>query len=321
MALRSARLDGLALARAALDRRADLRARPGLLPQLLADPSTRVCDLVGDSALMLDGPAPRLRLRPPSPEDDAGRALFLGHGLGPDARTAYVAILHAPAEEDGEDREAGPPDGVAARGLRSVGAHLDARDAGIFTTALALANWHRTHQHCPRCGAQTEAALAGWTRRCPVDDSEHYPRTDPAVIMSVVDDEDRLLLAEGRGFRAGGMSVLAGFVEPGESLSAAVAREVLEEVGVEVSDITYLGDQPWPFPASLMIGFTARALTTELTLQDEEITRARWFTRAALAGAVADGSLHLSPRLSIARRLIEHWYGAEVVAPGAGLRG
>ena len=245
--------------------------------------------------------------------------MFLGHGLGADAGTAYLAILHdAAGDDDGDD--ALPP-GITARGLRSVGAHLEDRDAGIFTTALALANWHRTHQHCPRCGARTEPALAGWIRRCPDDDSEHYPRTDPAVIMSVVDDDDRLLLAQGRGFRAGGMSVLAGFVEPGETLAAAVVREVGEEVGVTVTEVTYLGDQPWPFPASLMVGFTARALTTELSLQDEEIARARWFSRAELVGAVADGSLHIPPRLSIARRLVEHWYGAEIAAPEVTLRG
>ena len=99
--------------------------------------------------------------------------------------------------------------------------------------------------------------LAGWIRRCPADGSEHYPRTDMAVIMAVVDADDRILLARGKGFRGNGMSVLAGFVEPGETLAAAVAREVAEEVGVEVTDVTYLGDQPWPFPSSLMLGFTA----------------------------------------------------------------
>ena len=147
---------------------------------------------------------------------------------------------------------------------------------------------------------------------CPNDESEHYPRTDPAVIMSVIDNQDRLLLARGVGFAAQGMSVLAGFVEPGESLSSAVAREVHEEVGVTVSDVAYLGDQPWPFPSSLMIGFTARAVTTDLTLQKSEIEAARWFDRDEFTRAVADGSLRISSRISIARRLIEHWYGGEI---------
>ena len=137
-----------------------------------------------------------------------------------------------------------------------------------------------------------------------------------AVIMAVVDADDRLLLARGKGFRGNGMSVLAGFVEPGETLAAAVAREVLEEVGIEVTDVTYLGDQPWPFPSSLMLGFTSRALDTRLRLQPEEIEAARWFTRDELAAAVADGSVAVSGRLSISRRIIEHWYGGPIDAPG-----
>jgi NAD+ diphosphatase len=141
-----------------------------------------------------------------------------------------------------------------------------------------------------------------------------------AVIMAVVDEDDRLLLARGRGFRSAGMSVLAGFVEPGETLAAAVAREVLEEVGVEVTDVTYLADQPWPFPSSLMLGFTARALGTDVRLQDEEIEDARWFTRAELRAAIDDGTLHVSSRISIARRLVEHWYGATLDAPDVALR-
>ncbi len=316
MARPAHRLEGLALARAGLDRRGDLRTRPHLLPDLLADPSTWVLDVVGDTVPVLvgDGRPPSLAMRAPAGDDDPERAIFLGMGSGPQSPegTAYLAVL----QDVGE-----PPAGAELRTLRAVGAHLGDIDAGVFTTALALANWHRTHRHCPRCGTLTVVSLAGWTRRCPADDSEHYPRTDPAVIMSVIDDEDRILLAQGRGFRAGGMSVLAGFVEPGESLAAAVAREVSEEVGVAVSDVTYLGDQPWPFPSSLMVGFTARALGTELTLQHDEIAAARWFTRDELTAAVADGSLLIPPRLSIARRLVEHWYGSEIAAPEVALRG
>ncbi len=111
------------------------------------------------------------------------------------------------------------------------------------------------------------------------------------------------------------MSVLAGFVEPGETLAAAVAREVREEVGIDVDEVTYLGDQPWPFPSSLMVGFTARARSTELVLQDDEIMAARWFTRDELVAAVADGSLVVPGRVSIARRLLEHWFGGPVEAP------
>jgi NAD+ diphosphatase len=149
-----------------------------------------------------------------------------------------------------------------------------------------------------------------------VEGSEHYPRTDVAVIMSVVDEDDRLLLAQGAGWGTGRYSVLAGFLEPGESLAAAVAREVREEVGLEVTDVEYLGDQPWPFPTSLMVGFTARAAHTDaagLRLQEGEIADARWFTRDEVRAAIADGSLGVSARLSIARRLVERWLGHEIV--------
>ncbi len=227
--------------------------------------------------------------------------------------TAHLGVV-------ADDRLAAVEDDPAWRTLRQVGADLDDLGASAFATTLALANWHRAHGHCPRCGAETASALAGWIRRCPVDASEHYPRTDMAVIMAVVDADDRILLARGKGFRGNGMSVLAGFVEPGETLAAAVAREVAEEVGVEVTDVTYLGDQPWPFPSSLMLGFTARALGTDLRLQAEEIEAARWFTRAELAAALADGSVVVSGRISISRRIIEHWYGGPLDSPEIPLR-
>lgn len=207
------------------------------------------------------------------------------------------------------------------RGLRAVGARLGDLDAGVLTTATGLANWHLRHGFCPRCGSPTQPGQSGWIRVCSNDGSEHYPRTDPAVIMSVIDDRDRLLLARGVGFATQGMSVLAGFVEPGESLAGAVAREVQEEVGITVTDIDYLGDQPWPFPSSLMIGFTARAVTTELTLQESEIEAAHWFDRDEFTRSIADGSLRISSRISIARRLIEHWYGEEIDVAEAPLRG
>ncbi|WP_392542857.1 NAD(+) diphosphatase [Oryzobacter telluris] len=299
-------LPDLALSAPAFDRRGDLRSDPDLLGRLLADPATRVLRLVGDRVAVLDEPqGPRLVVGPPETEDAGRLAVLLGDADG----ATWVGVVADDLEADDDWRS-----------LRQVGADLDATDAAAFTTTLALANWHRTHGHCPRCGRATEPALAGWIRRCPDDGSEHYPRTDMAVIMAVVDDADRLLLARGRGFRTAGMSVLAGFVEPGETLASAVAREVLEEVGVEVVDVTYLGDQPWPFPSSLMLGFTARALGTDLRLQAEEIEDARWFTRAELRAAIDDGSVLVSSRISISRRLVEHWYGGPLDAPEVALR-
>lgn len=210
----------------------------------------------------------------------------------------------------------GAPDPDGWVSLREVGADLDDVEAGLLTTATALHGWHRAHRHCPRCGQATDVVQAGWVRRCPRDGSEHYPRTDPAVIMAVVDDEDRLLLGTGQPWPEGRVSVLAGFVEAGETLEAAVAREVQEEVGVEVVDVQYRGNQPWPFPASLMLGFRARAVTTDLTVDPTELRSAAWYTREELRAGVVDGSRTLPPRVSIARVLVEEWFGGPIPGPG-----
>ncbi|HEV7194711.1 MAG TPA: NAD(+) diphosphatase [Pedococcus sp.] len=297
-------LPNLALAQPGLARHADRRLEPNLVPTLLADPSTRVVDLHRDRVELTEGPnGPALTQRSPRPDDHERLVVFLGQddgGAGDDGDTAYLAVVEPDAE---------PTDHPEWRTLRQCGADLADRDATLFATALALANWHATHSHCPRCGAATEPSQGGWLRVCPRDDSQHYPRTDVAVIMSVVDEQDRLLLARGADWGEGRFSVLAGFLEPGESLAAAVTREVYEEVGIVVRDVEYLGDQPWPFPNSLMVGFTARADASELHLQDAEIAEARWFTREEYREVLASGRVSRSTRLSIARRLIERWLG------------
>ena len=296
-------LPNLSLARPGLDRMADRRTDPGLLRDLLSDATTRVLELRGDRTdVAQDGPDHHLVLRAPAPKDLGRLGLFLG---ADGDRTAYVAVVTEPPAQATDHEDDG-------RTLREVGALLGDRDAALFTTALALANWHRAHPFCARCGAPTEPASAGWLRRCTVEGSEHYPRTDVAVIMSVVDPDGRLLMARGAGWGEGRFSVLAGFLEPGESLAGAVAREVREEVGLDVHGVEYLGDQAWPFPSSLMVGFTARATSAELTLQESEIAEARWYTRDELLAAVADGSLQVSSRVSIARRIVEHWLGHEI---------
>jgi NAD+ diphosphatase len=313
-------LPNLSLARPGLDRHAERRAEPDLVARLLADPRTRVLVVRGDKVRVVsssegvpDGPA--LALRAPEESDSTALVLFLGQDGG---GTAYVAVVE-PVGLDGEGADApqeGPED--QWRSLRQVGADLSDRDATLFATALALANWHASHTHCPRCGAATEPVQGGWLRQCPKDASEHYPRTDVAVIMSVIDDQDRILLARGAGWGTGRFSVLAGFLEPGESLAAAVAREVHEEVGLVVRDVEYLGDQPWPFPNSLMVGFTARATASDLRLQESEIAEARWFTREEYRAILAAGQVSASTRLSIARRIIERWLGHDLadVTPG-----
>jgi NAD+ diphosphatase len=307
-------LPNLSLARPGLDRHAERRGEPDLVARLLADVATRVLVVRGDRVAVVtpgEGASgdPALALRPPEESDSAALVLYLGQdGDG----TAYVAVAE-PAAPEGEG-EAGPGvgDGGQWRSLRQVGADLSDRDATIFATALALANWHATHTHCPRCGAATEPVQGGWLRRCPQDASEHYPRTDVAVIMSVIDDQDRILLARGAGWGTGRFSVLAGFLEPGESLAAAVAREVHEEVGLVGRDVEYLGDQPWPFPNSIMVGFTARATGGDLRLQESEIAEARWFTREEYREILAAGQVSASTRLSIARRIIERWLGHDL---------
>ena len=165
--------------------------------------------------------------------------------------------------------------------LRMAGSNLDAMDAGLMVAAVALDNWSRSHRHCPRCGGSLSWNEAGWSRRCERDETSHFPRTDPAVIVLVRDERDRALLGRQVRWEPTWFSTLAGFVEAGESAEAAVRREVEEESGVRIgagpSDVRYLGSQPWPFPASLMLGYHAYAQDPTIDVDGEEIAEARWF--------------------------------------------
>lgn len=285
-----------------VDRDGLARGEEGLFERLLADPATRIVELVGARVPLR--PDRSLALRPPQPEDAEALLLYLGRHDG----TAHVAACRPETPGDQGPREE-DLDAAPFADLREVATDLSPTEATLFATALGLANWHVRHPRCPRCGEPTEVVQAGWVRRCPHDGSEHYPRTDPAVIMAVTDADDRLLLARNVNWPEGRFSVLAGFVEPGETIAAAVAREVGEEVGVSVADVRFVADQPWPFPASLMIGCTARATTTELVCQPDEIAEARWFTREEFRVELRGGSLRAAGRLSIAGRLIEGWLG------------
>ena len=293
----------LPMATFSLDREGPARGRPGRLAELLDDPGTRVLELSGDHA-RTKGDA--LALRAPRPGDLEALALHLGSHGG----TEYVAVCRPRPDETGpEPSREEQLEEAPFTSLRRAASGLSELEVALFTTALGLANWHHRHPRCPRCGNPTEVADAGWVRRCPHDGSEHYPRTDPAVIMAVTDEADRLLLGRNVRWPEGRFSVLAGFVEPGETFAGAVAREVAEETGVQVTDVEFVADQPWPFPTSLMIGCAARATTSEITPQPEEIAEARWFTREEFLADVAAGRVLTAGRMSIAARLIERWLG------------
>jgi NAD+ diphosphatase len=226
---------------------------------------------------------------------DGAQATIL---LGRDA-TGPVFAIEAPPHAAPATR---------AIGLREAAAVLPGEDAGLAAHAAALLNWHRRHRHCSVCGAPTTVAEGGIVRICGRCGSQHHPRTDPVVIM-LVTGGDRVLLGRQPTWPAGRYSALAGFVEPGESLEEAVAREVREEAGVEVGPPAYVASQPWPFPSSLMLGFIAPWRSGEPRRVDAELEDVRWFDRAEVQAAFEerDGGLGLPPRFAIARRLLEHW--------------
>ena len=255
-----------------------------------------------------------------TPVDGQGRVVFRAAADVPGGPRRFLGMI------DGVPYFAvtTEPDGADWKTLREFGATADTLDAALVVSAVALEQWHQRHSHCPLCGADTAETQAGWTRTCSADGSEHFPRTDPAVIMLVHDGADRALLGRGHQWGEGRFSTLAGFVEPGESLEAAVAREVHEEVGVTVRDVRYVASQPWPFPSSLMLGFTATLDgADEIRLDPVEMAEAGWFTRDDVRQARdwTDGELPpiegttlraVPPHFSISRYLIDCWLAGEV---------
>lgn len=197
--------------------------------------------------------------------------------------------------------------------LRAVGPLLGRDEGSILAYARGLVHWHQRHRYCGVCGSPTRSVQGGHVRQC-IDDScraQHFPRTDPAVIMLVHDGADHAILGRSPRFPPGMRSTLAGFVEPGESLEDAVAREVMEEVGVRVRNVTYHSSQPWPFPSSIMLGFYAEAVDGALRVNNDELEDAAWFSRQELMNSPEDEGLRLPRRDSIARRLIEDWLGRD----------
>jgi NADH pyrophosphatase NudC (nudix superfamily) len=305
---------------------------PGCLESLAATETAATSSITRDSEHAAPEPAPEAPAEdgPPqeAPAETAGGAEAQAPAAQAPAAEAPAAEAE-PGEAAGAEAASAAPEqqtvteqvawlaraqpGLRPADLREAAALLNDRDAGLFTHAVALANWHATHTHCPRCGTPTVTVAAGHAQRCPADGSEHFPRVDPAVIMLVTDPDDRCLLARNRRWPERRVSILAGFVEPGESAEQAVAREVGEETGITVARVRYVGSQPWPMPQSLMLGFRASAAgDLEIQVDDEEIAEAHWFSRDELRTALASREILLPPPVSIAHRLIQSWYGEEL---------
>lgn len=296
----------LALSRFELDRDHLGRERENLFEELWADPATRVLPIFQGTAL-LSG-ATTLALLPVHAVPHTETRVYLGRSLSETSpEPVGTPIVAIELEDAGHFAEA------EWGNLRQIGSVLSDRDAGMLTEALAILNWHSANRFSPRSGEATVSEKGGWVRRDPLTGSENFPRTDPAVIVGVVDADDRILLGSNALWERNRYSLLAGFVEPGESLEQAVEREVFEESGVRVTNPVYLGSQPWPFPASLMLGFTAQVVDGfegPGTPDGTEILELRWFSRDELTAALAD--IRLPGPTSIARAIIEEWYGSEI---------
>ncbi|CAN5386025.1 NAD(+) diphosphatase [soil metagenome] len=291
---------------------------------LSADPHDRIGVRRGDDAWLAEawsGPYARAlvisgtRVRPvegslvwvPPAEAPNGVRVLLGER---DGTTWWAVIADSElARDPGEQGEWLP-----LRGLLPVLTGPALGQAPLVFHALGLAEWHWATRFCPRCAGHLVAAAAGHELRCTSCGKVQFPRTDPAVIMLVSagdpgSRDERCLLGRSPQWPVGRFSTLAGFCEPGESLEAAVRREVAEEVGVQIGEVTYFGNQPWPLPQSLMLGFTARAISETITVDVEEIVDARWWTREQMRAEAESGELVLPGGVSISRSLVEHWYG------------
>jgi NAD+ diphosphatase len=297
-----------------LDRSAHLREEEGWLERLVGDETTRLVPVWRSRSLVLgaDSETPSAALLNAREfavlVQRSETVIFLGN-RGPEA---HVAVDLSHLEED----EAAGLVGDAGQflDLRQVGPVLERFEGSILAYARGLMHWHQRHRYCGVCGASTRVSKGGHQRNCSNEScrAPAFPRTDPAVIMLVHDAAgEKALLGRQAVWPEGRYSTLAGFVEPGETLEEAVAREVFEETGVEVRDVRYHSSQPWPFPASIMLGFHAEAKTTEIHRRDEELEDAQWFSREELLnfGALGKG---LPSKDSIARRLIEDWLAGEV---------
>lgn len=289
----------LPLSRSQLDRAAHLRSDQGALDELWA--KGKIIDLLGDR-FRIDGAKLALLTSAQVDELEKQSAEVERYFLGLDSNQVAYFVAHrgmAPSEY---------PSGYES--LRTIGKSLSDLEIGAAVHALALSLWHQSHRRCAKCGAETKSTLGGSVRKCLSCEADHHPRTDPAVIVLVKDKSDRILLGRQRVWPPKRFSTFAGFVEPGESFERTVVREVAEECGGSVESMRYLGSQPWPFPASLMIAFEATITNPDSVKADgEEIEEIIWLDRESLKSKVQSEELLLPPKISVARAMIESWYG------------
>lgn len=305
----------------ALDRAAELRGDAQALQAAQRDPDARtIVFWRGKPLIKRDRPAALARLpldHEALQEGAVWDPIFLGREDGAprfavaidqwQPETLDTTLLNQfldPSEQTHPDL----PEGLVFAELRRIMTWLSPRDAELAATAKALFSWHESHQFCAKCGAKSDITMAGWQRDCPSCDGKHFPRTDPVVIM-LITHGNSVLMGRSPGWPEGMYSLLAGFVEPGETLEAAVRREVIEESGVRVGAVSYLASQPWPFPASLMFGCAGEALSSEINIDPVEIEDAIWVTREEMAQAFAGEHPKLLParKGAIAHFLLENW--------------
>lgn len=274
----------------------------------MAEPRTRVLVVSGNRLRPVDGEVQWV-----SPDQAPEGTLVL---LGDRDGVVHVAVIVSPDDAPGD-----PEEWVPLRSVLGLLAERAPDQAPLLMHAIGLAEWHHATRFCPRCGGTLVSRAAGHELRCTQCDRAQFPRTDPAVIMAITHgdgDDEAILLGRNTAWPAGRWSTLAGFCEPGETLEDAVRREVHEEVGVSVGEVSYFGSQPWPLPASLMLGFTGRALSTGIDVDGAEIEEARWWTRSEFEAAVRSGEMFVPRGISISSSLIESWFGRPLEGPGWG---
>ena len=289
----------LPLSRGELDRAGHLRSDSAQLERLWQ--KARIIEMLGDRFKCKEG---ALHYLSATEVANAPTDRFF---LGLDSKEVPYFLIHrgdAPTEYPDEYES-----------LRTIGAKLNSLDIGAAVHSLALSQWHQAHQRCAKCGSATISTMGGAVRKCQSCEAEHHPRTDPAIIVLVKDSIDRILLGRQKIWPAKRFSTFAGFVEPGESFESTVIREVAEECGGHVTEMRYLGSQPWPFPASIMIAFEATISNPDSVKADgEEIEEIIWLNRSEIKKKVAAEELLLPPSISVARAMINAWYGPQAKA-------